>query len=73
MSNPIFSIIIPTYNSENMLSLCLASIKRQTCKNIDVIVVDNFSNDSTREIADGYGASVLLKGSERSAPEELWS
>ena len=50
-----------------MLSSCLASIKRQTYKNIDVIVVDNFSNNSTREIADGYGASVLLKGSERSA------
>jgi glycosyltransferase involved in cell wall biosynthesis len=44
---PFVSIIIPTYNSEKILAKCLKSIKKQTYKNIDVIVVDSCSTDST--------------------------
>lgn len=64
---PLVSIIIPTYNSEKTLHLCLKSIKRQTYKNVEVIVVDNFSEDKTQEIARKNGAKVFLMGPERSA------
>ncbi|RLE90917.1 MAG: glycosyl transferase family 2 [Thermoprotei archaeon] len=67
MDKPLVSIIIPTYNSEKTLPICLESIKRQTYKNIEVIVVDNFSTDRTIEIAQSYGTRVYLKGSERSS------
>ena len=67
MDEPRVSIVIPTYNSEKTLPICLESIKRQTYKNIEVIVVDNFSTDRTVEIAKKYGARVYIKGSERSA------
>jgi len=54
LSNPLVSVIIPTYNSESILSKCLESIKNQTYKNIETIIVDNFSNDGTVKIAKKY-------------------
>lgn len=67
MDEPLVSIVIPTYNSEKTLPLALESIRRQTYKNIEVIVVDNYSIDRTAEIAKMYGARVYFKGPERSA------
>ncbi len=71
MDEPLVSIVIPTYNSEKTLPLCLGSIKRQTYKNIEVIVVDNYSTDRTVEIAKRYGTRVYLKGPERSAQKNF--
>ncbi|GAH24528.1 unnamed protein product [marine sediment metagenome] len=58
------SVIIPTYNSQETIELCLNSIKRQTHSQIEIIVVDNHSRDETVEIAKRYGR-VYLKGPER--------
>jgi glycosyltransferase involved in cell wall biosynthesis len=68
MSNdPLVSIIVPTYNSQNTLEKCLTSIRNQTYKNIQTIVVDNGSTDRTVEIANQFGAEVhILVGVERS-------
>lgn len=41
------SIIIVNYNGEHFLKKCLASIKRQTYKNIEVVIVDNNSTDNS--------------------------
>ena len=65
--NPLVSIIIPTLNSERHLDACLKSIKNQTYRNIELIVVDNNSRDKTKEISKKYASSVLNKGPERSA------
>ncbi|MEM2897535.1 MAG: glycosyltransferase [Candidatus Bathyarchaeia archaeon] len=64
---PLVSVIIPTFNSERFLERCLQSIRAQTYPNIEIIVVDNYSADRTREIAAKYADSVLLKGFERSS------
>src|SRR3989344_7024755 len=61
------SIIIPTLNEEASLEICLKSIKKQTYKNLETIVVDNFSKDRTPEIAKKYTKLVFKKGNERSA------
>lgn len=68
MSNdPLVSIIVPTYNSQNTLEKCLTSIRNQTYKNIQTIVVDNGSTDKTVEIANQFGAEAhILVGVERS-------
>jgi len=62
---PLVSIIIPTYNSEKTLAKCLESIKNQTYRNIEVIIVDRFSKDSTIEIARKYKVRVLQFNCER--------
>ncbi len=41
------SIIIRTYNEEEWIDSCLDAIDYQTYKNIEIIIVDNFSKDST--------------------------
>ena len=65
--NPLVSVLIPTYNSEEYLEKCLKSIKNQTYHNIEIIVVDNYSKDKTVEIARRYTKKVYFRGQERSA------
>ncbi len=64
---PLVSVIIPTKNSEEFLEDCLESIKNQTYKNLEIIVVDNNSTDKTKKIALKYTELVFNKGPERSA------
>ena len=65
-TGPLVSVIIPTKNSEKFLEKCLDSIKNQTYKNIELIVVDNNSTDKTKEIAKKFTDKVFNKGPERS-------
>ena len=52
---PSVSIIIPTYNSAKTLALCLESIVAQEyAGDIEIIIVDGSSTDSTLEIAQKY-------------------
>lgn len=48
------SIIIPVYNVEKYLSQCLDSVIAQTLKDIEIIIVDDGSIDSSGKIADNY-------------------
>lgn len=61
------SVVVTTRNEEKNIENCLRSIKAQTFKNIELIVVDNFSEDKTAEIAKKYAAKVYFKGKERSS------
>ena len=51
------SFIIPFFNSEKTLPLCLQAIEEQTIAPFDVILVDNNSTDSSREIAQDFVAN----------------
>ncbi|MBN1916257.1 glycosyltransferase [Candidatus Dojkabacteria bacterium] len=53
------SVIIPVLNSEKFLERCLESVKKQTYKNIEIIVVDGGSKDNSVKIAKQFGAKVL--------------
>ncbi|MBC7406604.1 MAG: glycosyltransferase [Candidatus Parcubacteria bacterium] len=64
LSNPLVSIIIPTQNSEQYLEVALASIVNQTYSNIEVIVMDYQSTDSTLEIAKSYTQRVYQSDSD---------
>ena len=57
---PKISIIIPVYNGENYLRESIESAINQTYKNIEIIVVNDGSNDDnkTENIALSYGSKV---------------
>ncbi|MFX0201450.1 MAG: glycosyltransferase family 2 protein [Candidatus Hodarchaeota archaeon] len=54
------SIIIPTRNSGETIGTCLTSIRKQTWPNIEVIVVDSYSSDGTREIAQKFDVKIVV-------------
>jgi glycosyltransferase involved in cell wall biosynthesis len=65
MKNKTVSIIIPAYNEEKHLPACLDSVLRLDYprQHIEIIVIDNGSEDRTRDIAAAYGAKVLRNDS----------
>lgn len=65
MSNPFVSVIVTTKNNHKTLDACLASIANQTYEAIELIVVDNYSTDGTRAIAQYYTSEVFCCGPER--------
>ena len=52
MTKPKVSIIIPVYNVEKYLKRCLDSLKSQTLSDIEIILVDDSSPDSSPAICD---------------------
>ncbi len=55
MKKKLVSVVIPTFNSQDILQECLESVKKQTYKPIETIIVDGFSTDNTVKIAKKYG------------------
>ncbi|MDB5160940.1 MAG: putative glycosyltransferase [Candidatus Saccharibacteria bacterium] len=53
------SVVIPCYNEESSIALCLQALQSQTIKPFEVIVVDNNCTDNTVKIAKEYGATVI--------------
>lgn len=51
------SIIIPVYNVEKYIDKCVCSIIDQTYKNIEIILIDDGSTDSSGQICDSYSDS----------------
>ncbi len=49
-SSPLVSIVIPTYNHAKFIGKALNSVKNQTYKNWEAIVIDNNSTDETNKI-----------------------
>ena len=48
------SIVVPIYNVEKYVKKCIESLIKQTYKNIEIILVDDGSTDSSAEIIDEY-------------------
>ena len=48
------SVIIPVYNAEKYLGVCLESILIQTFQDFEVIVVDDCSTDASLAVAESY-------------------
>jgi glycosyltransferase involved in cell wall biosynthesis len=56
---PLVSVIIPTRNSAETLEACLKSIKEQTYKNIETLLIDGNSSDDTTLIIKKYNAKLI--------------
>ena len=57
---PLVSITLHSDKSQKPISLCLEGVSKQTYPNIETLVIDSHSTDSTREIAVNYQAKVIL-------------
>jgi glycosyltransferase involved in cell wall biosynthesis len=51
---PLISIIVPVYNTAELLAKCVDSILSQTWSNIEVILVDDGSTDNSAEVIKHY-------------------
>lgn len=54
MSEKLVSIITPTYNCAKFIAKTLDSVQAQTYQNWEMIIVDDRSQDNTKEIVEGY-------------------
>ena len=48
--NPKVSVIIPFYNTEDFIQLCIESVQNQTCQDFEIICVDDGSPDKSVDI-----------------------
>jgi len=55
------SIVVPTLNEEKFIGNFLRSLKNQTYKNFEVIIVDGGSSDGTLKIAKEYHAKTIVQ------------
>lgn len=54
MSEPLISVIVPVYNAEKYIEKCVASIRAQTYRNLEIILVDDGSCDRSGELCEAF-------------------
>jgi len=57
---PLVSVIIPAYNRVDYIDQAVQSVLGQTCKNVELLVVDDGSNDGTYEKLQNYDTRLHL-------------
>lgn len=51
---PLVSVIVPVYNCETLLAQCLNSLVGQTCRDIEILVIDDGSTDQSLQVIQSY-------------------
>lgn len=54
IETPFFSVIIPTFNRKDFLKIAIESVLEQTCRDFELIIVDDGSTDGTETMLDNY-------------------
>lgn len=57
---PRFTVFIPTYNRADLIRRALDSIEDQTCRDLEVVIVDDGSADATADVVANWRASTAL-------------
>ena len=53
-NNPLVSIVVSVYNTEKYLDKCIKSILDQTYKNLEIIIINDGSTDSSQSICERF-------------------
>lgn len=56
---PLFSVVIPSYNRSGMVKQAVEAVLGQTCKDFEIIVVDDGSTDDTYNVLAKFDGSIL--------------
>ena len=67
VQNALVSIIVPNKNHGYLLQECLDSIKKQSYKEIEIIVVDGNSSDSTDQVILNFSNVKVIKGKDKNS------
>jgi len=59
--NKLVTVVVPCYNYAKYLPECIGSIRAQTYKNIEILVVSDGSPDNTEEVCKELGVTCLIK------------
>ena len=54
MSQPLVSVVVPIYQIDKYIGICIESLMNQTYRNLEIILVDDGSTDRAPEICDLY-------------------
>lgn len=65
---PVFSVVVPVYNKVETLSSSLTCLYRQTCRDFEIIAVDDGSTDGSLELLQSAEARGLLRLLRRNEP-----
>lgn len=57
---PFFSIIIPVYNRESLITRTLQSVFQQTCEDYEIIAIDDGSTDDSLEMLQQYSDRITV-------------
>ncbi len=58
-ARPLVSVLVPAFNAAKFLRESLDSLLGQTYKNIEIILLDDASNDATSEIVTEYADRIV--------------
>jgi glycosyltransferase involved in cell wall biosynthesis len=61
MDKPLITIIVPVYNSYDYIDRCIESILKNTYKNIELILINDGSNDKSLEKLEKYKSNKKVK------------
>ncbi|MFC7114604.1 glycosyltransferase family 2 protein [Natronoarchaeum sp. GCM10025703] len=68
--DPTVSVVLPTYNREDVISRAIDSVINQSFSDLELLVVDDNSSDNTSELMSQYGDKVnyICHDTNRGAP-----
>jgi hypothetical protein len=58
IEKPLVSVVIPTYNSDETLEETIQSVLNQSYLNLEVLVIDDGSNDNTSKICEKFKSKI---------------
>tara|TARA_B100001971_G_C18223540_1_gene558814 strand:+ start:815 stop:1630 length:816 start_codon:yes stop_codon:yes gene_type:complete len=59
IKRPLVSVVMPTYNYAHFIGDAIRSVLNQTYENLELIIIDNYSEDNTEDVIGSFGESRI--------------